>query len=563
MDKILYMCTSGTILIAAVICFRYLFYHQVPKRFLVVLWIFALIRLLLPISIQVQRPMIHFREPAAQSHSQQADSGTSDRMNRQETSYMQSDDAGRTSVNAQKADVCKRAFAFAVWLAAASFLALKILIRHMRSRRIYSLSLPVCEEKAARWLNAHRSFRKVTLRKSELVKSPFTYGIFRPVILMPSGMEFSEEEFQCIMEHEWVHIRWWDVLVKHILYLTLCLYWFHPMVWVMAVLLNRDMETACDEEVVRKYSRSLKTAYALILIRLAEGCRDPIGPVNACFAGYSEIEERIQIIMKTKKYSRKAAALAVGMLCCVATAFTVSAQETPEEVRKVSESIETIEEDMAGDSINSNAAVRSKSKTSMEINNSAEAASGQQELSAEAATEQQELSAEAAASGQQGLSAEAAEQQELSAEAAASGQKTMSSETAASEQKALSYGGSEQIAELAEEYIGAAYRFGGTDLSSGVDSPGFVKAVYEKAGIELPGDMDGQAASGTEISLDELSAGDLIFYGATDESGRGYLAHEGIYNGRGQVIHASNMRDGVKASDLNYREISMAVRIQK
>ena len=139
--------------------------------------------------------------------------------------------------------------------------------------------------------------------------------------------------------------------------------------------------------------------------------------------------------MKTKKYSRKAAALAVGMLCCVATAFTVSAQETPEEVRKASESIETmetietIEEDMAGDSINSNAAVRSKRKTSMEINNSA-----------------------------------AAEQQELSAEAAASGQKMMSSENAASEQKALSYGGSEQIAELAEEYIGAAYRFGGTDL---------------------------------------------------------------------------------------------------
>ncbi len=535
MDKILYMCTSGTILIAAVICFRYLFYHQVPKRFLVVLWIFALIRLLLPISIQVQRPVIHFREPAAQSHSQQADSGTSDRMNRKETLYMQSDDAGRTSVNAQKADVCKRAFAFAVWLAAASFLALKILIRHMRSRRIYSLSLPVCEEKAARWLNAHRSFRKVTLRKSELVKSPFTYGIFRPVILMPSGMELSEEEFQCIMEHEWVHIRWWDVLVKHMLYLTLCLYWFHPMVWVMAVLLNRDMETACDEEVVRKYSRSLKTAYALILIRLAEGCRDPIGPVNACFVGYSEIEERILIIMKTKKYSRKAAALAVGMLCCVATAFTVSAQETPEEVRKASESIETmetietIEEDMAGDSINSNAAVRSKRKTSMEINNSA------------AATEQQELSAEAAASGQ----------------------KMMSSENAASEQKALSYGGSEQIAELAEEYIGAAYRFGGTDLSSGVDSPGFVKAVYEKAGIELPDDMDGQAASGTEISLDELSAGDLIFYGETDESGRGYLSHEGIYNGKGQVIHASNMRDGVKASDLNYREISMAVRILK
>lgn len=119
-----------------------------------------------------------------------------------------------------------------------------------------------------------------------------------------------------------------------------------------------------------------------------------------------------------------------------------------------------------------------------------------------------------------------------------------------------------QIARLAESYIGTSYQFDGVDLSVGVDSPGFVKAIYAQAGIELPGDLDGQAASGTEISLEELSAGDVLFYGEADEN-QNVLNHAGIYNGSGKVIHASNAKDGVKISNFDYRPIRKAVRFLK
>lgn len=119
----------------------------------------------------------------------------------------------------------------------------------------------------------------------------------------------------------------------------------------------------------------------------------------------------------------------------------------------------------------------------------------------------------------------------------------------------------EQISNLAGSYIGAPYQHGGTDLAGGVDSPSFIKAVYAQAGIELPADLHELAASGTEVSINELSAGDIIFY--SDQTNTIPFFHAGIYNGSGQVIHASNQKDGVKISDFDYRKISMAVRILK
>lgn len=56
MDKMIVMTVNGSILIAIIICFRQFFSHQIPKRFLVCLWICVIVRLLLPVSIPVSWP---------------------------------------------------------------------------------------------------------------------------------------------------------------------------------------------------------------------------------------------------------------------------------------------------------------------------------------------------------------------------------------------------------------------------------------------------------------------------------------------------------------------------
>lgn len=73
-----------------------------------------------------------------------------------------------------------------------------------------------------------------------------------------------------VLAHEIAHIRRVDGISKGLLAAALCIRWFYPMVWVMYVFANRDLEQACDEAVLQKYGSSIKAAYALALVGMEE-----------------------------------------------------------------------------------------------------------------------------------------------------------------------------------------------------------------------------------------------------------------------------------------------------
>ncbi len=104
----------------------------------------------------------------------------------------------------------------------------------------------------------------------------------------------------------------------------------------------------------------------------------------------------------------------------------------------------------------------------------------------------------------------------------------------------------------------AKYVWGGNDLSVGVDTGGFVQAIFRKMGYELPRTSREQAEEYDKISLEDLKPGDLIFYGRKDEQ---IINHVAIYIGEKKVIHASNKRDNIKISDYDYRPIISAARV--
>ncbi len=104
------------------------------------------------------------------------------------------------------------------------------------------------------------------------------------------------------------------------------------------------------------------------------------------------------------------------------------------------------------------------------------------------------------------------------------------------------------IVTTAKEYLGGKYVFGGTSLTKGIDCSAFVRAILGKYGIYIPRTSREQARSGNTISSSQLKPGDLVFYGSSS-----YINHVAMYIGNGQVIHASNKRDGIKISNMYYR----------
>ncbi len=585
--NMLQMGLNGSFLIAVIICFRHFFFHQIPKRFFVFLWICAIVRLLFPFSILVsesagswfQKTVSQNLQTSGLKRQLQAGmrpdtrisslkrpddlSGTAFREHSDNLDVLFGKNSADPDVFSVSADLGKAAkwvqnaaakiylkeVCCVIWLSVAGMLAAGILIKHIRTLRLYKTSLPFYNETAEKWLQLHRSLPKAALRRSEFVKSPLTYGVIRPVILFPSEINLNEEEFFCIMEHEWVHIRRKDVFVKYLLCLTICIYWFHPLVWMMAVLLNKDIEFASDEEVSRTCSQHCKTAYALALIRLAQESRQSVWPLNACFARHSEIEERIRCIMNTKRYSKKAAVVAAGIICCILTAFTVSAQEAPGETASQAENT-----GQSGAEISPNkSGAAAAEKKNIQKNTAETEVSDRLEGMADTET----------LSGSRKGEADVKETPSIPSEVSDYGKERLVSPANAAEEytnilKEQQTAG-EQIAELAKLYIGNPYQAGGTDLEYGTDSIGFVKAIYALAGIELPADIQALASVGTEVPLEGLSAGDIIIYSSAD--GENKFFHAAVYDGSGRVIHASNMKTGIEISDYDYREISKAIRM--
>ena len=120
-----------------------------------------------------------------------------------------------------------------------------------------------------------------------------------------------------------MHIRRFDSITKLVLIAVLCVHWFNPLVWVMYILANRDIELSCDEAVVRLFGETTKAAYARALISMEE-TRSGLTPLCNNFSK-NAIEERITAIMKIKKASIFSLVVALALVVGVTTAFATSA----------------------------------------------------------------------------------------------------------------------------------------------------------------------------------------------------------------------------------------------
>ncbi len=185
------------------------------------------------------------------------------------------------------------------------------------------MSLPVCQPFLTGWYTAHPLRRRLSVRQSDMISSPLSYGILRPVILMPKTADWSDSRsISYILEHEYIHIQRFDTLTKLLITAALCIHWFNPLVWVMYLLFNRDIELSCDETVLRRFGENTKSDYAMTLICMEE-TKSGLAPFCNSFSKNS-IEERIRAIMKIRKITVISRTLAVCLVAAIAIMFATS-----------------------------------------------------------------------------------------------------------------------------------------------------------------------------------------------------------------------------------------------
>ncbi len=129
------------------------------------------------------------------------------------------------------------------------------------------------------------------------VRSPFILGILRPVIYVPSGMD--GETLKLVLAHEKAHIKRRDYVWKPLGFALLSVYWFNPLSWIAYILLCRDIESACDEKVIKDKNGEYIAAYSQALL----DCSVQRKRIAACPVAFGEtgVKMRIKNVLNYKK----------------------------------------------------------------------------------------------------------------------------------------------------------------------------------------------------------------------------------------------------------------------
>ena len=327
---------SASLLILIIIAMRAFFIHRLQKKAFLVLWFLALSRLLLPFSIPSPFNIGNIIEALHVPLYNEAASNVStplfiDALGDTITQTTPVHAAEAVSAETLTIDLNSGAksaagaialmpWYFWLWLAGFMTCALFFIITHLRCRSIYRTALPVDNSFVQNWINAHSLQRKVLVRQSDKVAAPLAYSIWWPVILLPKDTNWQDKaQLSYILTHEYEHVKNFDAAWKWLLAAALSIYWFNPLVWIMYVLANRDLELSCDEAVLYQHGESSKPGYALTLISLAEK-RKALTPLVNNFSK-NFVEERIVAIMKMKKTTTVSMLAALVMVVGIALVF--------------------------------------------------------------------------------------------------------------------------------------------------------------------------------------------------------------------------------------------------
>lgn len=305
----------GAIMIIVTAAIRCLLLNKLPKITFVVLWEIVILRLIIPFSFSSSFSIYSIIKLITQK-----DTPSAMQLPFQTYKLLPLSDVPYDIPTQFPLQMSK-----IIWLLGTIFFLVIFIVNHLYYRRKYSMALPVNNKFIADWKLKHIIIRKIEIKYSDRITAPLTYGIVKPIILLPKILDLEKKsQLNYILAHELTHIKRFDILVKLFAVAAVSLHWFNPFVWVMLILLNRDIELSCDESVVRSVGENIKSDYALALISLEETKN-----VFALCNNFSKnaTRERIIAIMKTKKITVAAILSAIVLIVVTSIVFATSVND--------------------------------------------------------------------------------------------------------------------------------------------------------------------------------------------------------------------------------------------
>lgn len=299
-------------------------------------------------------------------------------------------------------------YAAFVWALVAAILALKMIIttilfyyklssyKEIRDDDILKL-VRECKNKVG--IN-----KKIKVYKTNIVKIPGIFGIFRPKLLLPANLEkkIDTDELKYIIFHELSHIKRKDIELSCVVSIIQIIHWFNPVLWYCFYKMSVDREIACDALAMSVLGENQSSSYGMTILKMVRSLTNTktIYGMESFANNKDEVKRRIKMISKFKKRSYKLPIAAVVILIIIGAITLTNSKSIgltgKNSTSKVADSKTSTGDKSTKDVTDDNDANSSKSsnKTNKSVSSSAKSTSKGESSSTQSATKKAAVAAQ-------------------------------------------------------------------------------------------------------------------------------------------------------------------------
>lgn len=144
--------------------------------------------------------------------------------------------------------------------------------------------------------------RKISVSKSKDVAVPMGIGIWDRTILLPDK-DYSDQELYYILLHESTHFLNKDLLVKMLIHIYCCVFWWNPIIYLLRKDLDQTLEIKCDLHATEDLSPGDTADYLRTIVETLKDSSDKTARYGAAALvghGGDEVVERFQVVLKNQ-----------------------------------------------------------------------------------------------------------------------------------------------------------------------------------------------------------------------------------------------------------------------
>ncbi|WP_315121696.1 M56 family metallopeptidase [uncultured Clostridium sp.] len=316
--------------IILIITINKLLNKKIPVKFQYLLYIFILIRLILPVMPKSSLSLYNRAEILATSNHK---NNIVDMIKNEDKSksydsslnyYKEIDGSFKQPQYISFSYAMKKSsfytkYLFILWYLGVCALIIYSIVNHIRFCKKIKYIKEVDDEKIIHTLLECSKFLKIKsnfkLLELNFISSPAIFGLKNPIILIPKGLlaEIKKQDLKNIFLHELCHYKRKDIFILYLAKIICIFYWFNPLIWYTVNKLKKTLELSCDEMVLSYMNIEEKLSYGHTIINLLAYSKNNSKvymPLNM-IGNKKEVTKRILFIRDFKKKGLYATALSL------------------------------------------------------------------------------------------------------------------------------------------------------------------------------------------------------------------------------------------------------------